>query len=70
MKRPASALTVGRVARVNLMPAAEIQRRARETLVRRWLLVLLVAIAIAAFACSAAALFAAQIVASALPLVP
>lgn len=63
MKRPASALVIARVARVNLMPAAEIQRRAREARVRRVLFAVLITIAVAAFACSAATLIAAQVVA-------
>lgn len=58
MKTQASALVLARVPRVNLMPVAEIERRARESLARRWLIALMVIIAAAALACAAAALLA------------
>ena len=58
MKTQASALVVARIPRVNLMPGAERERLARESLMRRWLLVLLMAIAAVAFACAGATLLA------------
>lgn len=70
MRRQGSALVVARVARVNLMPVAEIERRERETRMRRWLLVLLVVVAAAACVCAAAASLAAQVVVAAMPLLP
>lgn len=58
MKSQASALVVARIPRVNLMPGADRERLARESLMRRWLLVLLMAIAAVAFACAGATLLA------------
>jgi hypothetical protein len=58
MKTEASALVVARIPRVNLIPGAERERLARESLVRRWLLAILVTIAAVAFACAGATLLA------------
>jgi hypothetical protein len=58
MKTQASALVVARVPRVNLMPGAEVERLARESVARRWLIALLVTIAAVAFACAGATLLA------------
>ena len=58
MKTQASALVVARIPRVNLMPGAEVERRARESLARRWSVALLVTIAAVAFACAGATLLA------------
>lgn len=56
MKTQASALVLARVPRVNLMPGAEIERRARESLARRWLIALVAIVAAVALACAAAVL--------------
>ncbi len=58
MKTPASALVLARVPRVNLMPRAEIERRARQSLARRSLIALMVIIAAAGLTCAAAILLA------------
>jgi hypothetical protein len=58
MKTQASALVVARVPRVNLMPGAEVERLARESVARRWLIALLATIAAVAFACAGATLLA------------